>query len=50
MAGVYGAINSRADFHRVLGEAIESERNFLARMPNDWAMLRIETQIAAVQQ
>jgi hypothetical protein len=44
MAGVYGRLNSRADFHRVLAEAIATARRGLAIEPNS----RV-TQVAARQ-
>jgi hypothetical protein len=34
MAGVYGEINSRADFHRVLNEALDITHPILAKQPN----------------
>jgi hypothetical protein len=50
MAGVYGAINSRADFFRVLGEATEIIRRMVASRSSDAAMLRIEKELAAMRQ
>jgi hypothetical protein len=49
MACVHGEINSRADFHRVLGEATDVVRGFLAQSPNDDVMLRIQTETEAMK-
>jgi hypothetical protein len=48
MAGVYGEIDSRADFHRVLGEATDIVRGILAQSPNDDVMLRIQMELEAM--
>jgi hypothetical protein len=44
MAGIYGQINSRADFQRVLAQALDTARRGLASAPNSYV-----TQIAARQ-
>lgn len=44
MAGLYGRINSRGDFQRVLAEALDTARRGLALEPNSYV-----TQIAAKQ-
>ena len=48
MAGVYGEINSRADFHRVLGEATDIAQSLLAQSPKDAVMLRIQMELEAM--
>jgi hypothetical protein len=48
MAGVYGEINSRADFHRILGEATDVVRGILAQSPKDEVMLRIQMELEAM--
>ena len=48
MAGVYGEINSRADFHRVLGEATATVRGMLAASPRNPVMERIQKQLQAM--
>jgi hypothetical protein len=50
MAGAYGSVDSRADFFRVLGEAMEIVRRILASRPNDAIMVRIERQLDAMRQ
>ncbi|MGA7917645.1 MAG: hypothetical protein WCA00_20595 [Candidatus Acidiferrales bacterium] len=49
MAGVYGEINSRIDFHRVLNDATVLARSILARAPQHPAMERIEKQLDAMK-
>jgi hypothetical protein len=49
MAGQYGEIDSRADYHRVLGEAANSVTRMLARTPADAPLLRINKQLAAMK-
>ncbi|MHB8540487.1 MAG: hypothetical protein ACYDCD_06040 [Candidatus Acidiferrales bacterium] len=49
MAGVYGEINSRIDYHRVLGEARDIARRILARSPEDGTMKRIDKQLEAMR-
>lgn len=49
MAGVYGQIDSRADFHRVLAEAIATGKKLLAQAPADETIEVIDTQLDAVQ-
>lgn len=41
MAGQYGEIDSRADYHRVLGEAANSVTRMLAHTPGDAPLQRI---------
>jgi hypothetical protein len=48
VAGVYGEINSRADFHRALGEATDIVRGILAQSPDDAVMLRIQMELEAM--
>jgi len=50
MAGDYGEINSRADFHRVLGEATGIARRLLEGSPGYEVMLRIVTELEAMKQ
>lgn len=49
MAGVYGEINSRADYHRVLSEALDVTRRILAKQPNYAVMRRIHTELNAMK-
>ena len=49
MAGEYGEINSRTDYHRVLGEATDIARSILARTPSDATMQRINKQLEAMK-
>jgi hypothetical protein len=49
MAGQYGEIDSRADYHRVLGEAANSVTRMLARTPADAPLQRINKQLAAMK-
>ena len=49
MAGEYGEINSRVDYHRVLSEATEIVTRMLARTPSDGPMQRIGKQLAAMK-
>ncbi|MFZ0579848.1 MAG: hypothetical protein WA690_19380 [Candidatus Acidiferrales bacterium] len=48
MAGVYGEINSRVDFNRVLSEASTIARSILTRTPQDATMQRIQKQLDAM--
>jgi hypothetical protein len=48
MAGVYGSINSRDDFHRVLFEATVLTRKLLGSPPHDEALEVIDTQLDAI--
>jgi hypothetical protein len=45
MAGVYGEIDSRADYHRVLREAADIARRILARNPGNSTMQRIDKEL-----
>ena len=49
MAGVYGEINSRADYHRVLSEALDVTQRILAKRPNYPVMQRIHTELDAMR-
>jgi hypothetical protein len=49
MAGVYGQIDSRKDFHRVLDEAIKAAKKFLAKSPGDDTIESIDTQLDAIR-
>ena len=49
MAGEYGEINSRVDYHRVLGEATDIVRSILTRTPADATMQRINKQLEAMK-
>jgi hypothetical protein len=49
MAGEYGEIDSRLDYHRVLGESLDIVRRILARAPTDGPMLRINKQLEAMK-
>ncbi len=48
MAGVYGEINSRVDFNRVLHDASIIARGILTRTPQDATMQRILKQLDAM--
>lgn len=48
MAGVYGTINSRVDFHRVLDEASIIVRGIRTRTPQDPTVQRILKQLDAM--
>ena len=50
MAGDYGEINSRVDFHRVLGEALDAVRNILAGTPDFEVMQRIAQELEAMEE
>jgi len=49
MAGVYGEINSKIDYRRVLREATEVVTRTLARTPNNATMQGINKQLAAMK-
>jgi hypothetical protein len=49
MAGVYGEIDSRADYERVLRQATEVARRTLAQSPNNPIMQRINKQLDAMK-
>jgi hypothetical protein len=49
MAGPYGEIDSRVDYHRVLGEATEIVRRIVARTPENTTMQRINKQLEAMK-
>ena len=49
MAGVYGEIDSRVDYHRVLREAADIARRILARNPGNSAMQRIDKELDAMR-
>lgn len=49
MAGVYGEINSRADFRRVLGDATAIARRILTKTPDHAVMQRIGKQLDAMK-
>ena len=49
MAGEYGEIDSRADYHRVLGEVANIVTRMLARTPDNAPMQRINKQLAAMK-
>jgi hypothetical protein len=49
MAGVYGEIDSRVDYHRVLREAADIARRILARNPGDSTMQRIDKELDAMR-
>jgi hypothetical protein len=49
MAGVYGEIDSRIDFHQVLSDAIDIVRRLVAQNPDDGLMLRIEKELNAMR-
>jgi len=48
MAGVYGEIDSRADFQRVLGEAMAITRRILQQRPDNETVEVIDTQLDAM--
>jgi hypothetical protein len=48
-AGVYGEINSLADCHRVLSEALDITQRILAKRPNYAVMQRIHTELDAMK-
>jgi hypothetical protein len=48
MAGVYGEIDSRADYHRVLREAADIARRILAQSPGYSVMQRIDKELDAM--
>jgi hypothetical protein len=50
MAGVYGEIDSRADYHRVLREAADIARRILARHAGDSTMQRIAKELDSMRQ
>jgi hypothetical protein len=49
MAGVYGEIDSRTGFHRVLREATDIVRRSLAQRPDNEVMRRTERQLDAMK-
>src|ERR1700735_101715 len=49
MAGQYGEIDSRLDYHRVLGESLDTVRRLVARAPANSTMLRINKQLEAMK-
>jgi hypothetical protein len=49
MAGVYGEIDSRVGYHRVLGDATEIVRRILAGTPKNPIMLHIHKQLDAMR-
>src|SRR4051812_31855152 len=49
MAGIYGRLNSRADFHRVLAEALVTARRGLAIEPNSRVTQSAARQLEAMQ-
>jgi hypothetical protein len=49
MAGVYGEIDSRSDFHRVLGEALAITRIILMSTPQQATVQRIQKQLDAMK-
>jgi hypothetical protein len=49
MAGVYGEINSRTDFFRVLREATEIARGLLNQQPKSVVMNGVVNQLSAIQ-
>jgi hypothetical protein len=49
MAGIFGEINSRADYYRVLAGAADIVRGILARTPNNGVMLRIQKELEAMK-
>jgi hypothetical protein len=49
MAGVYGEIDSRAGFHRVLREATEIAQRVLAPHPENAVMARIGRELEAMK-
>ena len=49
MASVYGEINSRRDYHRVLSEALDIAQGILAKQPNYAVMRRIHTELEGMK-
>ena len=49
MAGVYGKIDSRADFHLVLGEATRLTESILSKSPKYAVMQVIQRQLQAMK-
>jgi len=49
MAGMYGEIDSRGAYHRVLGEATEYVRNVLKQRPDNATMQRILKELGTMQ-
>jgi hypothetical protein len=49
MGGVYGDINSRADFFRVLQETARTSKELQARSPQDPTIAAIDAQLDAVK-
>jgi hypothetical protein len=49
MAGVYGEIDSRAEFHAVLDKAIRDGKALLTKRPGDETIAAIVRQLEAVQ-
>ena len=49
LAGVYGEINSRRDYHRVLSEALDIAQRILAKQPNYAVMQRIHTELEGMK-
>jgi hypothetical protein len=49
MAGLYGEINSKLDYQRVLREATDVVTGILARTPNNAIMRSIHKQLAAMK-
>ena len=49
MAGVFGEINSRADFHRVLREALDATQRNLSKQPNYAVMQRVHTELESMK-
>lgn len=50
MAGVYGRINSRADFLQVLEETRQATQQFLRTMPGNPSLERVARELEAMQQ
>jgi ABC-type transporter Mla subunit MlaD len=49
MAGVYGEINSRADFFRILEDAARTSKVLQARSPQDPTIAAIDAQLDAIK-
>ena len=49
MAGVYGEIDSRVDYHRVLREAVDIARRILAQNPGNSTMQHIDKELDAMR-
>ena len=49
MAGVYGEIDSRIDYQRVLREAMDIVRGILARTPENGTMQHIDKELDAMR-